>query len=318
MCLPLVKKKKKKKKKKGRKLIVFVEYIGQLEAEVANKTSEGAELRAENTTLKSELQQLQDFTRSLLRSPAFSSFLAEFEKQQASATTNSAPEEPIAVPMIPDPQPNYNKDRNPNTLHLGNDDWALAYGPVAGAPIWATTPQVYSVYDLPQGPDNVQNLSGKATNSRTANFIDWSVFPPPVDGFSPNFGSPDLAIVAEQEGYEVTDFREDISFPMPDHLEDLVIAKEGKISDRIERLAPGVGLDSLLGRLEAVINGEADAKQAFTLETQGSEVFQEAEEGLVEGVSHEDPEMYRKRCRDVAKMFDVLDIYKRVGSIVGI
>lgn len=269
--------------------------------------------------MKSELQQLQDFTRSLLRSPAFSSFLADFEKQQTTtATSNSVPEEPIAVSTIPEPQPNYNKDPNPNTLNL-NDDWALAYGPISRAPMWATTPQVYSVYDLPQGPDNIQDLSGKATKMNTANFIDWSVFPPPVDGFSPNFSNSKLATVAEQEDYEMADSGDEMSFTMPDNLEDLVMAKEGKISDRIEKLAPGVGLDSLLGRLEAVINGEVDVKEAFTLETQRSEVSEkEREKGLGGEVVQEDPESYRERCRDVAKMFDVLDIYKRVGSIVRI
>ena len=292
----------------------MLEYIGQLEAEVANKTSEAAELRAENTTLKSELQQLQDFTRSLLRSPAFSSFLAEFEKQQATtACSTPAPEEPIAMPTIPEPQPNYNKDPNPNTLNLVNDDWALAYAPVAGAPMWGTTPQVYAVYDIPQGPNNIQDLSGKATTMGTAGFIDWSVFPPPVDGFSPNFGNSQLVMVAEQEDDEMTDAGDGISFTMPDHLEDLVMAKEGKISDRIEKLAPGVGLDSLLGRLEAVINGEVDVKDAFTPGTPGGEFFVEGGE-----VVQEDPEKYQEKCRDVAKMFDVLDIYKRVGSIVGI
>jgi len=115
------------------------------------------------------------------------------------------------------------------------------------------------------------------------------------------------------------DAGDEISLTMPDHLEDLVMAKEGKISDRIEKLAPGVGLDSLLGRLEAVINGEVDVKEAFTPGTQGNEVSMEGgEQGLVGEVVQEDPETYRERCRDVAKMFDVLDMYKRVGSIVGI
>ena len=45
---------------------VRVRHLEVSEADVANKISEAAELRAENTTLKSELQQLQEFTRSVL------------------------------------------------------------------------------------------------------------------------------------------------------------------------------------------------------------------------------------------------------------
>jgi len=293
------------------------EYIGQLEAEVANKTSESAELRAENTTLKSELQQLQDFTRSILRSPAFASFLAEFEKKQ---TNPSAPAEPTPVPTVPEPQPTYNKDPNPNMMNLANEDWALAYGPVAGAPLWSSAPQVYAVFDLPQGPANLQDLSGKATVAKPEEFIDWSTFPPPADGFSPNFfDKTKLPAVSEEEDYHMNGVEETLSV-MPDRLEDLVAAKEGKISDRIEKLSPGVGLDSLLGRLEAVITGEVDVQEAFASSIEPPcEVSESEGEGRVNGeVVPEDPTLYRERCKDVAKMFDVLETYKRVGAIVGV
>jgi len=289
------------------------EYIGQLEAEVAGKTTEAAELRAENATLKSEIQQLQEFTRSVLRSPAFSSFLADLEKGQAAAL---APPAPTPAP-VPEPQPNYHKDPNPNSLNLVNDDWALAYGPVAGAPMWATNTQVYAVTELPKGPVNLQDLSGKATKIRTEDFIDWSAFPPPADGFSPNYSEKSkLAPVAEEEDYEMYDAPEEESaYIMPDNLEDLVAAKEGKISDRIEKLAPGVGLDSLLGRLEAVITGEVDVKEAFA--GVAEEAVNKQVEGQEDEVVEENSAEYRQRCRDVARMFDVMESYNRVGAIVG-
>lgn len=283
------------------------EYIGQLEAEVANKTSEAAELRAENTTLKSELQQLQEFTRSVLRSPAFSSFLAELEKAQGAA---SAPAEPTPAPV---PQQSYHKDPNPNMLNLANDDWALAYGPVAGAPMWATNTQVYAVTELPQGPVNLQDLSGKAIKARAEDFIDWSAFPPPVDGFSPNYTEKTTLAPVAEEDYEMYDAdEEETAYIMPDNLEDLVAAKEGKISDRIEKLAPGVGLDSLLGKLEAVITGEVDVKEAFST---AGEAGEKVEGGEI--LMEEDSAEYRQRCRDVARMFDVMESFKRVGDIIG-
>lgn len=287
------------------------EYIGQLEAEVANKTSEAAELRAENTTLKSELQQLQEFTRSVLRSPAFSSFLAELEKGHATASA-PAPAEPTPAP-VPEPQTSYHKDPNPNML---NDDWALAYGPVAGAPIWATNAQVYAVTHLPQGPVNLQDLSGKATGAKTEDFIDWRAFPPPVDGFSPNYTEKTPLAPVEEEDYEMYDAEEEqTAYIMPDNLEDLVAAKQGNISDRIEKLAPGVGLDSLLGTLEAVISGEVDVKEAFSSTGVVVEKVEkvENEETLVE----EDTPEYRQRCKDVARMFGVMESFKRVGDIIG-
>ncbi|RPB20437.1 hypothetical protein L211DRAFT_518666 [Terfezia boudieri ATCC MYA-4762] len=285
------------------------EYIGQLEAEVANKTSEAAELRAENTTLKSELQQLQEFTRSVLRSPAFSSFLAELEKGHATASAPT-PAEPTPA-LVLEPQTSYHKDPNPNMLNLAHDDWALAYGPVAGAPTWATNTQVYAVTHLPQGPVNLQDLSGKAIGLKTEDFIDWRAFPPPADGFSPNF-TEKTALAPVEEDYEMYDAEEEqAAYIMPDNLEDLVAAKQGNISDRIEKLAPGVGLDSLLGTLEAVVNGEVEVKEAFS--STGVLEKVDDKETLVE----EDTPEYRQRCKDVARMFDVMESFKRVGDIIG-
>lgn len=202
-------------------------------------------------------------------------------------------------------------------MNLVNDDWALAYGPVAGAPMWATNAQVYAVTHLPEGPANIQDLSGKATRTKTEDFIDWSSFPPPADGFSPNYSK--LNSVLEEQDCDMYDYVEDEeenAYIMPDNLEDLLAAKDsGKISDRIEKLAPGVGLDSLLGRLEAVITGEVDVKEAFA--TAAEEGVEERTEGAAEVLAEETSAEYRQRCRDVARMFDVMESYNRVGAIVG-
>ncbi|KAL4893674.1 hypothetical protein BDV59DRAFT_176930 [Aspergillus ambiguus] len=53
------------------------EYIGQLESEVAAKTSEAHDLRLQNRTLYEENARLTDLVRMLLSSPHFSSFLEE-------------------------------------------------------------------------------------------------------------------------------------------------------------------------------------------------------------------------------------------------
>ena len=198
-------------------------------------------------------------------------------------------------------------------LNLANDDWALAYGPVAGAPMWATNAQVYAVTHLPEGPVNLQDLSGKAIKAKTEEFIDWRAFPPPVDGFSPNYTEQTPMAPVMEEDYEMCDAEEEqTAYIMPDNLEDLVAAKQGNISDRIEKLAPGVGLNSLLGTLEAVINGEVDVKDAFS----SAGVAVEKVEDMEASIEEDTPE-YRQRCRDVARIFDVMESFKRVGDIIG-
>ena len=301
------------------------EYIGQLETEVANKASEAAELRAENSQLKSEIAQLQEFTRNVLRSPAFSSFLAEMEKSQTQSAPSTKPQQLIAVP---EPQPNYHKDINPNMMSMPNDDWCLGYGTgVAGAPSWAISPQVFSAYDLPQGPSVLQDFSGKASRPSYEDTFDWSQFPPPVDGFSPNNAVRSMVLpsVEEEAKLEVDcDMSDDESpeFVPPENLSDLYASKSGNISERIEALSPGIGLDSLLGKLEAVINGEVDANDVFNVPAgQVQERVKTVPQannnyGLVQGEG-EAPEQYMQRCRDVTRMFDIMETYKRVGGIVG-
>lgn len=181
--------------------------------------------------------------------------------------------------------------------------------------MWATTSQVFSVLDLPAGPANLQDLTGKATKPSTEDLFDWSKFPPPADGFQfsdSKKAAPLVSVPEEVEDYDtIMCDAEESEFVPPDNLEDLYEAKEGKISDRIEALAPGVGLDTLLDRLEMVIAGDADASEFFGIpsgEEKAAEVVEE---------ETEDPAVYRERCRDVARMFDVIETYKRVGAVVG-
>lgn len=53
----------------------LVEYISQLEAEIAGKVNENGDLRAQNRALMDENKRLTDLTRMLLSSSSFSSFL---------------------------------------------------------------------------------------------------------------------------------------------------------------------------------------------------------------------------------------------------
>jgi hypothetical protein len=57
------------------RLTRFLEYISQLESEIAGKVSDNNDLRKENIALAEENKRLTDLTRMLLSSPSFSNFL---------------------------------------------------------------------------------------------------------------------------------------------------------------------------------------------------------------------------------------------------
>ncbi|KAL9042520.1 MAG: hypothetical protein Q9214_003754 [Letrouitia sp. 1 TL-2023] len=65
------------------------EYIGQLEGEIASKTTENDVLRNENEELMVENKRLTDLTRMLLASPAFSTFLNELSGGAAPTSEES-------------------------------------------------------------------------------------------------------------------------------------------------------------------------------------------------------------------------------------
>lgn len=321
------------------------EYITQLEAEVSAKTTESAELRAENTNLKSELTQLQEFARTVLKSPAFSSFLADMEKQQQQQMQQLQQVVPqMAPPLVQQqqPSPNYRKDPNPNMSTVGDNDWMFA--PVGGAPPWAGASQVFSMYDMPSGPPVLQSMSGKALHPAAAEVFDWSQFPPPVDGFSPNRGCGGMNSLAASGNAQPQQQQRSASVAVPTINEpvggvavedysppaDLYDASKNhlKIADRIEALSPGVGLDALLERLESVITGQADVADAFGESVGASKSEQQQQQqadttmedyGAPNGNSGSPAVNERKRCRTQAEIFDAVEAsYKRVGAVVGV
>ncbi|KAI9887107.1 MAG: hypothetical protein M1823_001097 [Watsoniomyces obsoletus] len=78
--------------------ICFVEYIGQLEAELSAKAKESNDLRQENRALRDENTRLSDLTRMLLGSPAFSGFLEQLSTNggASSAPTQTSSSAPAA------------------------------------------------------------------------------------------------------------------------------------------------------------------------------------------------------------------------------
>ena len=94
-----------------------IEYIGQLEGELATKSAEADDLRNKNQELLAENTRLTDLSRMLLASPAFSQFLNDLSGTGVSTSivqnlTNSRPQS-----QTPQPQPSQ-KDANPNQYNL--------------------------------------------------------------------------------------------------------------------------------------------------------------------------------------------------------
>ncbi len=166
----------------------FVEYIGQLEGELATKANEMSILKEQNRALMDENAKLTNLTRMLLSSSAFSTFVDEMGASSLAAKPAPVPEQADNI-RTESSQPIAPKDVNPyqasqklhsqqsnaqvgmaimpnnqidfSTLDINNSPWDTRILP------WQTTqPQVFSVLDLPAGPAvDTAVLSGKGSNS---------------------------------------------------------------------------------------------------------------------------------------------------------
>ena len=201
-----------------------VEYIGQLEGEIAAKVQEADELKAENEALKAENTRLTDLTRMLLSSPAFSSFLNELSSN-GNALPAPAPATTLAPPTLSSIQPNQplRKDANPHQRQLQGQsrsgtqvgmtlvpdtsmDFSV-FDPTTNA--WGgsmefgfNNAQVFSVTELPVGPPvdsiNVGILSGKSSNTVGPYSCDEAKDDTPVIECMPSSSSkPDTTIESD-------------------------------------------------------------------------------------------------------------------------
>lgn len=170
----------------------MVEYIGQLEGEIAAKAQEAEDMKAKNLELKTENLRLTNLTRMLLSSDAFSCFLQELAEsgkgtqELASVLPTTQPTQPTLVKSEP-LHPTSRKDVNPHQdavqqTQLEHDagvqigmtlipDPPPMYvrGDVMNLNSWGDIDlRVYTVTDLPEGPaldhGNFGMLSGKPSN----------------------------------------------------------------------------------------------------------------------------------------------------------
>ncbi|KAI4111507.1 MAG: hypothetical protein LQ345_006764 [Seirophora villosa] len=160
------------------------EYIGQLEGELAAKSTEADNLRAKNHELMAENSRLTDLTRMLLESPAFSSFLNEMSGVDGNNGTSSS-QQLAPAPKVEDAQPQASKDVNPHSPYVQSDRSIPqigtglrpdTYSAFNTATTWTDNmdsglydAQVYAVTSMPEGPvfDQFDTglLSGKTSSS---------------------------------------------------------------------------------------------------------------------------------------------------------
>ncbi|KAI0448279.1 hypothetical protein F5B21DRAFT_519025 [Xylaria acuta] len=148
------------------------EYIGQLESEVAAKVTENNDLRAENRALSEENQRLTSFTRMLLQSSPFSSFLESLSQDPNALLPQVQPQmerrrpEPTQIP----------KDANPyNATPFGQQQQiGMAMVPEQGMDFSMLhnpnstdfyQPHVFAVLETPELPEiDTDALMGKSSN----------------------------------------------------------------------------------------------------------------------------------------------------------
>lgn len=144
------------------------EYIGQLEGEVAQKSTEADTLRAENEALKAENTRLTDLTKLLLSSSAFSSFLNDLSTNGLPASV-LAPAAPSSQSVTPQPEPQQSTPQSSmNTImeeeiHFNsldsNSNWNSGMD-------FSFAPQVFAVTNIPESPVvDIAALSGKSVET---------------------------------------------------------------------------------------------------------------------------------------------------------
>lgn len=152
---------------------IFIEYISQLEGEIAVKVNENMDLKSQNRLLMEENTRLSDLTRMLLSSPSFSGFLDTLSSNSAA---QQAPPAPQQAPMQQEQPRQVRKDVNPyasqqhmqQQQHIGlvmipeqTMDFAMLDINVDG---FGYQPQVYSVLSLPETVIDPLILSGKSSS----------------------------------------------------------------------------------------------------------------------------------------------------------
>lgn len=200
--------------------VTCVEYITQLESEIANKVTENGDLRAQNRALIDENKRLSDLTRMLLSSPSFSDFLERLSNNPAQIP------QPAQMEQRQDARQN-SKDVNPYAAQhmqrqqIGmtmmpeqNMDFSMLGGVDADA--YNYQPQVYAVLETPEPKLDASVLSGKTSNFVGESFEseDSKVEMPVIERFVIAEEKPTAPQVAETPVVVDEEFENDPDFAL--------------------------------------------------------------------------------------------------------
>lgn len=153
-------------------LTVHIEYIGQLEAEIASKITENGLLRSQNEVLMNENKRLIDLSKMLLASPSFSSFLDALSSNPASIPPTQPQieqrqPEPTQVPKDPNPYNSINSGQQQQIGMVMIPEQSLDFSMMdmnPGGP-FSYQPRVFAVLETPELPEiDTNTLIGKSSN----------------------------------------------------------------------------------------------------------------------------------------------------------
>ncbi|KAF8545234.1 hypothetical protein BDD12DRAFT_871917 [Trichophaea hybrida] len=263
------------------------EYISQLEAEVAKKTQEAEVAKDSARRLEEENARLRGFSEMLMKHAAFQEFLkditAPLTNPQSIAQSQPRTVAPTAVEPIPTPTFNPFRDHNPNTTT--EEQWPLAYNN------WNNTSHVYSV-EVPDFPA-IQDLDGKMTFEE-----DYTI----ADGFFSRIRDEKASIQ-----FDHMDEEEEETYQPPENIEDLYVEVESEKERNLDELFPGVGVNSLLERLELIAGGSARPEDLFDIQQEE-----------VPAVTESSPRIESETCRVSNRMLEAAEgVYRRIGLAVG-
>lgn len=263
---------------------VELEYIGQLEGEIAAKAAEADDLRAKNSDLIAENTRLTDLTRMLLASPAFSTFLNDLS---GSVPSSSAPAQASSSPgqtptmkteQIPSrPHKDVNphqatrqqaRNSQPNDQQVG---MILMPEPSAdytafdtNNPGWTDNNMDFSLYDaqvfavteIPEGPSfdqlNSDILSGKSSNIVGPYAANKDEIP--VIELMPSLPSEAENVIEANESNDDIEFDEsDPAFAL---FADSLSTSQPTPLEPQEQIFGSIGVEKAFGRVELVLEDD--------------------------------------------------------------
>lgn len=261
---------------------------------MAKKTAEAEAAIAESDRLKAENNNLRNFSEHMMKHPAFQEFLKDMTNPLMKQAPAVQPPPRTVAPAAVEPSYNPMRDYNPN-IASEEHQWPLAYGQ------WNNTSHVYNV-QMPEDP--VLDFDGKMGFEE-----DFTIADGFFSGIRNEKGTIDWDLMDEQNDDEVI-------YQPPENIEDLYIEQEAALKTRnLDELFPGVGVNSLLERLEMVASGEARAEDLF--EITELPAVKAAPEKQLPSSSCGQEERTPSVCKSNRMLHEAEGVFRRIGLAVG-